>query len=83
MSVIDRLESATMMVDIMGGYVIPFGKHKGETLAHVRVSDARYMSWLYKQPWVRTRYPEMSAFLIAACVQDVRAVPDNATSGNA
>lgn len=35
---------------------MPFGKHKGVDITKV---DVMYLLWLFKQPWLPDKYPEI------------------------
>lgn len=36
--------------------IIPFGKHRGKTIAEVQEFDPGYLDWLTGQPWFRDKY---------------------------
>ena len=33
--------------------LLPFGKHKGKTVAYIKESDPKYIEWLKKNNWVK------------------------------
>lgn len=43
--------------------VVPFGKHKGATVAELLVKDAEYADWIMAQGWVAERFAELHAAL--------------------
>lgn len=47
-----------------GAAVIPFGKHKGLTVAEVLERDADYARWLAGQGWLAERFAELHAALM-------------------
>jgi hypothetical protein len=44
--------------------VIPFGKHKGRTVAEVLATDPQYADWLSLQGWVAERFVELHAAIV-------------------
>ena len=47
-----------------GGEVIPFGKHKGRSLAEVRMVDPDYVTWLTQQDWFADRFKPIYNFFM-------------------
>lgn len=45
--------------------VIPFGKHKGATVAELLVKDPTYAAWVSNQGWVAERFAELHAAILA------------------
>jgi uncharacterized protein (DUF3820 family) len=43
--------------------VIPFGKHKGATVAELLAKDPQYVDWIMAQGWVAQRFAELHAAL--------------------
>ncbi len=43
--------------------VVPFGKHKGATVAELLAKDASYADWILSQGWVAERFAELHAAL--------------------
>lgn len=41
--------------------VVPFGKHKGATVAELLATDAEYANWILAQGWVAERFAELHA----------------------
>ncbi|RKZ27568.1 hypothetical protein DRQ26_02960 [bacterium] len=41
-------------------YKIRFGKYKGTPIGEVR---AQYLLWLYTQPWLEVKYPEIAVYV--------------------
>jgi hypothetical protein len=55
--------------------IVPFGKHKGATVAEVLAADADYVTWMLSQAgrgarrrrtWLRKKHAELYAALLAA-----------------
>lgn len=44
--------------------VIPFGKHKGSTVAELLAKDEAYAQWVLTQGWVAERFAELHAALL-------------------
>lgn len=44
--------------------VIPFGKHKGEKLADVMLTDPGWIDWASSQPWFRERFAALFAAIM-------------------
>ena len=40
--------------------LMPFGKHKGKKMKDV---PARYLLWIYDQPWSLQKYPQVDAYI--------------------
>ena len=45
--------------------VIPFGKHKGSTVAEVLARDPQYAEWLLGQGWLAERFAELHAAILS------------------
>ena len=45
--------------------VVPFGKHKGKTVAELLASDPSYADWVLGQGWVAERFAELHAALVS------------------
>jgi hypothetical protein len=45
--------------------VIPFGKHKGKTVAELLVADPQYADWVTAQAWVAERFAELHAAILS------------------
>jgi hypothetical protein len=58
--------------------VIPFGKHKGKTVAELLVTDQPYVDWVMGQGWVAERFAELHAALL-----NRGAAPDDTPDHNA
>lgn len=43
--------------------VVPFGKHKGKTVAEILATDQPYADWVMSQGWVAERFAELHAAL--------------------
>lgn len=41
--------------------VVPFGKHKGRTVAELLTHDPSYAEWITNQGWVAERFAELHA----------------------
>ena len=39
--------------------LLTFGKYKNKPLIDILKKDKQYIIWLCKQPWYKTRYPEL------------------------
>ena len=44
--------------------VVPFGKHKGRTVAELLVHDPQYAQWIVNQGWVAERFAELHAAIL-------------------
>lgn len=44
--------------------VIPFGKHKGKTVAELLAADPSYADWITAQAWVAERFAELHAAIL-------------------
>ena len=44
--------------------VIPFGKHKGKTVAELLATDPAYADWVTAQGWVAERFAELHAAIL-------------------
>ena len=44
--------------------IVPFGKHRGEPIAHVLETDWQYVDWLLQQPWFCDRFPAFHQIVI-------------------
>jgi hypothetical protein len=44
--------------------VIPFGKHKGKTVAELLTADPQYADWIAAQAWVAERFAELHAAIL-------------------
>jgi len=44
--------------------ILPFGKHKGRTVADVLASDPQYAEWMLGQAWFAERFAELHAALL-------------------
>lgn len=44
--------------------VLPFGKHKGSTVAELLVRDPAYAEWIVAQGWVAERFAELHAAIL-------------------
>ena len=60
MSGILPIEGAGSTTMISDSYIMPFGKHKGETIGSV---PAGYLDWLMGQSWV-IRYPKIRQYVL-------------------
>jgi hypothetical protein len=38
--------------------ILPFGRHRGETVLHVVDADRNYAHWLMGHPWFKRKYPK-------------------------
>jgi uncharacterized protein (DUF3820 family) len=45
--------------------VLPFGKHKGKTVAELLVADEEYANWIAAQGWVAERFAELHAAILS------------------
>jgi hypothetical protein len=45
--------------------IIPFGKHKGRTVADVLATDPQYAEWMLGQAWFADRFAELHAALLS------------------
>lgn len=45
--------------------IIPFGKHKGTTVAEVLATDPQYAEWVLGQAWFAERFAELHAALLS------------------
>lgn len=45
--------------------VLPFGKHKGSTVAELLVRDPAYAEWIVAQGWVAERFAELHAAILS------------------
>ena len=45
--------------------VLPFGKHKGKTVAELLATDPQYADWVTAQAWVADRFAELHAAIIS------------------
>lgn len=45
--------------------VLPFGKHKGSTVAELLVRDPAYAEWIVNQGWVAERFAELHAAILS------------------
>ncbi len=50
--------------DDPSGVVVPFGKHKGATVAELLAKDPAYVEWLTAQGWLAQRFAELHTALI-------------------
>jgi hypothetical protein len=53
------------MSDDQSAIVIPFGKHKGSTVAELLVKDPQYVEWITAQGWFAQRFAEIHAAIIS------------------
>jgi hypothetical protein len=53
------------MNDDQSAIVIPFGKHKGSTVAELLVKDPQYVEWITAQGWFAQRFAEVHAAIIS------------------
>src|SRR5262245_38920522 len=44
--------------------IIPFGKHEGESVEEVLVTDRKYLEWLTNQDWFRTKFVSLHQTII-------------------
>jgi hypothetical protein len=44
--------------------ILPFGKHKGSTVADVLANDPQYVEWLLGQAWVEAKFAELHAAIL-------------------
>src|SRR5262245_2694310 len=44
--------------------IIPFGKHEGESVEEVLVTDRKYLEWLTNQGWFRTKFVSLHQTII-------------------
>lgn len=58
--------------------VIPFGKHKGKTVAELLARDPSYAEWITNQNWVAERFAELHAAILTR-----GANPDDSPEHNA
>ena len=52
------------MSDDPAARIVPFGKHKGLTVAELLVRDPSYVQWLLGQGWLAQRFAELHAAII-------------------
>lgn len=45
--------------------VLPFGKHKGSTVAELLTKDPQYAEWIVAQGWVAERFAELHAAILS------------------
>lgn len=45
--------------------IVPFGKHKGKTVAELLAVDAQYADWVTAQGWVAERFAELHAAILS------------------
>jgi hypothetical protein len=45
--------------------IVPFGKHKGKTVAELLATDAQYAEWITGQGWVAERFAELHAAILS------------------
>ena len=45
--------------------IIPFGKHKGATVAELLAKDPAYADWITAQGWVAERFAELHAAILS------------------
>lgn len=51
--------------------ILPFGKHKGKTVAEVVETDPQYVDWVTSQGWLADRFAELySAFITKGAQSD-------------
>ena len=60
------------MLNILDGYTLTFGKHKGHTLFQVHDADRQYLAWLSRQDWTAEKFPEVTAYVNALKAADAR-----------
>lgn len=58
--------------------VVPFGKHKGKTVAELLAQDKQYVDWLMSQGWMAERFAQLHAAIISR-----GAAPDDTPEHNA
>src|SRR5579863_4808679 len=45
--------------------ILPFGKHKGKTVAELLAIDPQYADWVVAQGWVAQRFAELHAAILS------------------
>lgn len=53
------------MPDDPSAIVIPFGKHRGATVAELLVKDPQYAEWLLGQRWLAERFAELHTAILS------------------
>jgi hypothetical protein len=48
-----------------GALILPFGKHKGATVAELLAKDPSYADWVVAQGWVAQRFAELHAAILS------------------